>query len=300
MDILTVAAERYVSSAHELGLTVSAIMKDLSVHGHEYATADTIGGILEDNGYRPKLTYPWFNSIADATKGLIPARTYPWNSWSSRFILSCKISNKTNSAIFTSMRNRGSNIPGEFWVGEVLDDHRFIENELARGRDTFEDAKLHELIVMAHNWGYTVTEITHRIFGSINRSANAVHTDMVKMVLEANGIPEAEHRIGKKLNVAEEFIISAYNLGMNVINISDRMYVHGFDHSVTKPIRDLLDRKGILQSPKLKRVRLSYGVQPTRSGARGGVRSGKGKIVLSSAHANLELSRRIRVRDLLN
>lgn len=304
MDTLTVASkasERYILGAHTLGLTVDAIIEDLYTHGHEHVTKDTIGDILKNNGQLPKLTYLWQNWIAKATNGLIPMGIYPWNSWSSRFILNCKTNKETNSTIFANMRKRGSDIPGENWIKVVLDEHRFIENGLARGRDIHDDATLQKIIVMAHNWGYTVPEITREIFGSTNRSTSAV-TDMVRMTLKSNGIPGAEHRNGRKFgHVAQEFVVSAYKLGMDVKSIQDRMYVHGFDHpDQKKPILDLLERKGIWHGQKLERARPSQAAQPTQRRARDDVRPEEGQIASRRSQANEEPGKKIYIRDLLN
>lgn len=265
MDNLSVASEtskRYILDAHAFGLAVAAINEDLYTHGHDHVTKEGIEAILTDDKKPPKSTYIWHNWEVKATNGLNPTANYPWNSWSSRFILKCKANNETNSTIFAKMRKRGFEIPGEYWVKFVLDEHRFIENELARGCDTHDGAALQKIIVMAHNWGYTVPEITRQIFGRNNGSTSAVNTDMVKMALESNGIPQTHHRNGRKFGaVAQEFVLSAYNLGMDVNNIWDRMYVHGFDLSDPEPILDLLRRNGIWQGQELERARPSPAAQ---------------------------------------
>lgn len=301
MAVASEASKRYVLGAHALGLTVAAIIEDLYTHGSEHVMRDDIGDILKDNGQFPKLTYLWHNWIVKATNGPIPTGIYPWNSWSGRFILNSKAKDETNSTVFANMRKRGSEIPGEYWIKVVLDEHRFIENELARGCDTSDNAALQNIIVMAHNWGYTLSEIARRIFRSTNKSTSAVNTDMVRMALESNGIPEAEHRNSRKFGVvAREFVLSAYILGMDVDSIRDRMYVHGFDHSDPKPVLKLLKRKGIWQGQKLEQARPSQVAPPTQPRTCESVRPGEGQVAARSVLADEEPGGRIYVRDLLN
>lgn len=302
MDNLTVASEaskRYVVAAHTFGSTVAAIIEDLNTHGHDYVTEEDIRDILKYIGQHPKSEYLWENWIMRATGGQISASIHPWNSWSSRFIANSKANNQTNSTIFTKMRKRGYEVPGEHWVQFVLYEHRLVENGLARGCGTYEDAALENIIVMAHNWGYTVPEIAYRIFGSTpsrNRS-----TSTIKMALESNGIPEVQHRNGRNLGVvAQEFVVSAYNLGMHVDNIRDQMYVHGFDHSDPQPIIDLLKTTGIWQGQKLERAGPRQAAQPMLPRDRDNVLPGEGQVVSESTPANREPGRRINVIDLLN
>lgn len=298
MDNLSVASEaskRYILGAHTLGSTVRAISEDLYTHGHEHATKEDIEDVLKGKRQFPKSTYIWHNWIVKATDGQNPTGIYPWTSWSSRFILKCKANNETNSIIFAKMRKRGSDIPGEYWVKVVLDEHRSIENELARGCDTYDDTGLQRIIVKAHNWGYTLPEITRRIFESTNGSAAAVSTDVVKRALESNGIPEAEHRNGRQFgDVAQEFVLSAYNLGMDVNSIWDQVYAHGFD--LLDPILDLLRRNGIWQGENLDRARRSQAAQPMQPRARDDVRPGEGQV----ASANEVSGGRVHVMNLLN
>lgn len=221
-----------------------AIIGYLNTHGHEQVTTEDITAFLKDIGQLPKFTYLWYNWILKATKGLNPTESHPWNSWSSRFILNCKGNSETNSTIFATMRRLGYEIPGEHWVQVVIEAHQSIEDNLARGCDTHENAALETSIVKAHEWGYTVPEIAGRIFARTNRPMSTINISMVKMALEGNGIPEGQHRNGRKLTVvAMRFILSAYNLGMDVNSIRDQLYVHGFNHSVSKPIVNLLKKK---------------------------------------------------------
>lgn len=301
MEKITKASKRYVLGAHTLGLTVAAIIKDLYTYGHEHVTKDTIGNILQENGQFPKFTYLWHNYIAKATNCLIPMGVHPWSPWSSRFILISKTNNETNGNIFTNMRRRGSDIPAEHWVKVVLDEHQFIENELGRRHDTHDDATLHKIIVMAHNWGYTLPEFTRRIFGITNRTTFAINVDKVNMTLQKHGIPEAEHRNGRMFGVvAEEFILSAYKLGMDVDSIQNRMYVHGFDHPNLEPIFNCLRRNCINQGQILQQGRPNQASQPMQPRAYDNVRSREGRNSSRSAQANEEPSKRVRVSDLLN
>lgn len=305
MENLSVASEaskRYILGAISLGLALRAIIEDLRTHGHEHVTIEDVVDFLELKRRFPKPTYTWQNWIVKATEGLNPTGIYPWTAWSSRFILQCKANNETDSAIFAKMRKRGFEIPGENWVEVVLEAHRFIESELARGCDAHDDATLQLIIVRAHDWGYTLPEITRRIFESTNRSASAVNTDVVKRALESNGIPEAQHRNGRYFgDVAMEFVLSAYNLGMDVNNIQDQMYAHGFDLSgLYDLILDLLKRNGIWQRENFDRARRSQAAQPIQPRPRDDVRAGEEQVASRGSQANEGPGGRIRVMDLLN
>lgn len=160
------AWKRYIVAAHTFGSTVAAIIEDLNTHGQDHITEADIRGILKDIGQFPKSEYLWQHWIMRATNEHIPAGICPWNSWSSRFISNCKAKNETNSTIVTKMRKRGYEIPGEHCVQVVLDEQLIIENGLARVCGTHDGAILEEIIIMAHNWGYTVPETACRIFGN--------------------------------------------------------------------------------------------------------------------------------------
>lgn len=302
MDTLNVAskaaAKRYIEAAHTFGLTVDAIIEDLNNHGHENVTQEDIGAILKDIRQIPRSTYLWHNLIFKATNGQNPMGCYPWNSWSSRFILSCKANNETDSTIFAKMRKRGYEIPEEHWVEVVLKEHMFIENGLADRSDTHDGAALQNVIVMAHNWGYTLREITSRIPKStlrLHRSTSNSKTNMAKLALEDNGIPEAQHRRGRKFSVvAEKFVLSAYNLGMDVNNIRDRMYMHGFDNFDPEAIK-------FLKSKELWRdEQASQDTQPMQPRASDYVIPRDGNVARRMNPANQEPGRRMTVMDLLN
>lgn len=307
MDTQTVASKtskRYIEYAHTFGLTVDAIIEDLKNHGHEHATEEDIRAILKDSRQLPKSTYCWHNWIIKATDGLNPAGCYPWNAWSSRFILSCNANNETDSTIFAKMRKRGYEIPGERWVEFVLKEHMFIEKGLADGSDTHDDAALQNAIVMAHNWGYTLREITCRIPRStlrVHPSTSKRNTQMVKMTLEDNGIPEAQHRRGREFSVvAREFVLSAYNLGMDVNNIRDQMYIHGFDNFDPKSIVDFLKSKVLWRGEKPMQKKATQAIQPMQPRACDYVLPGEGSVSRQRDPANQEPGRGISVMDLLN
>lgn len=307
MENLTLASEaskRYVVAAHTLGFTVDAIIEGLNTYGHDHVTEEQIRDILKAIRQLPKSTYPWYNWVIRATNGQNPSGIYPWNPWSSRFILNCKSKNETNSTIFNKMRKRGYEIPGEHWVEVVLKEHLFIENGLAHGCDTHDDAALQKPIIRAHNWGYTVPEIARRIPRSTlrpNRSASEIDTNMVTMTLESNGIPEAQHRRGRDFAViAEEFVLCAYNLGMDVNDIRDQMYAHGFDHFDPESIVDFLRSEGLWQGQKHTQMKPCQAAPPTQPRARDDVLPGGGKDAPQSVPASQKPGRRINVVDLLN
>ena len=179
----------------------------------------------------------------------------------------------------------------------MLEEHRFVENKLARGYDIHDDTALQRIIVKAHNWGYTLPEITRRIFE--NGPASAVNIDVVKRALESNGIPEAEHQNGQHFRgVAQKFVLSAYNLGMDVNNIRDQMYTHGFN--LPDLILDLLRRNGIWQGENFDQARRSQAVQPMQPRARDNVRPGEGQVASRGAQAKEGLGEKIHVMGLLN
>lgn len=297
-------SKQYVLAAHTFGLAEGAIIEDLNTHGNDHLTEEDIRDILKVIRQFPKSTYGWYNWMIKAANGQNPEGIYPWNPWSSRFILSCKAKNETNSTIFAKMQKRGYEIPGEHWVEVVLKAHRSIENELANGFDSPEDASSQSIVTMAHNWGYTLPEITYRIFRSTlrpNRSNSRISTDMVKMILEDNGIPEAQHRRGREFAaVAQNFVLSAYNLGMDVGDIRDQMYVHGFDQFDPKLIVDFLKTKGLWPGQKSKQTELIQAAQPTQPKARGYILPREGKSAPQSVPAKQEPGRKIDVMDLLN
>lgn len=300
------ALKRYIEDAHTFGLTVDAIIEDLNHHGHEHVTEEHIRAILRDVRQIPKSTYYWHNWMIKATKGQNPAGCYPWNPWSSRFILSCKANNETDSTIFAKMRKRGYEIPGEHWVGVVLKEHMFIENGLADGSDSHDDAALQKVILMAHHWGYTLPEIACRIPMRTRRrlhlSTSDNNSDIVKMTLEDNEIPEAQHRRGREFSVvALEFVLSAYNLGMDVNKIRDQMYIHGFDDKFdSKRIADILKSKGLWQGEKVIQQKPAQDIQPMQPRAREYVLHREGNFSRRTDPANQEPGRRMTVMDLLN
>ncbi len=307
MDTRTVASKaskRYIEDAHTFGLTVYAIIEDLNNHGHEQVPEEDVRAILKDTRQIPRSTYYWDNWIIRATEGQNPAGCYPWNSWPSRFILSCKANNETDSTIFAKMRKRGYEIPGEDWVEVVLKAHMFIENGLADGSDTNDDAALQKIIVLAHNWGYTLPEITCRIPRStlrLHRSTSNSNTDMAKMTLEDNGIPEAQHRRGREFSVvAQEFVLSAYNLGMDVKNIRDQMYFHGFSNFDPNPIVDFLKSRGLWRGEKAIQKKPTQAIPPMQPRACDYVLPREGSVSRQMDPANQEPGRRITVMDLLN
>lgn len=309
MDTPTVASKttkQYIKDAHTFGLTVDAIIEDLNNHGHEHVMEEDIRAILRDIGQIPKSTYYWHNWMIKATNGKNPADCYPWNSWSSRFILSCKANNETDSTIFTKMRKRGYEIPGEHWVGIVLKEHMFIENRLVDGSDSHDNAALQKVIVMAHNWGYTLPEIARRIPRStqrLHRSTWISNIDMTKMTLENNEIPEAQHQRGRDFLsvVTQRFVLSAYNLGMDVNKIRDLMYTHGFDNFDPERIVDFLKSKGLWQSEKVIQKKPTQAIQPVQPRACDYVLPKEGNFSRrrDPANANQEGGRRITVMDLL-
>lgn len=299
LPVVSETSKRFVIGAHAIGTTVDSVIVDLARDGHVHLNKEDVVKILKDNGQFPKLTLGWWT--VKATHGLDPTETPPWNAWSSRFIFKCKANNDTNNNIFANMRKRRFDIPGVYWIQVVLDKRLLIENEMARVRDTQDEAALQNIIVMAHSWGYTLSEITREIFRRNNGSTSAVNTDIVKMALESSGIPESYHRKGRKFGVvAREFVVSAYNLGMHVDNIRDRMYVHGFDLPDSKPILDLLKRNGIWQGEKLERARPSQAARHTQPKAGDDVRPGGDRSTSLSGLANAKPGGRISVSDLLN
>lgn len=307
MHNLTVPSDpskQYVVAAHTFGLAEGAIIEDLNTHGNDHLTEEDIRDILKVSRQSPKLTYGWYNWMIKATNGQNPEGIYPWNPWSSRFILSCKAKNETNSTIFAKMQKRGYGIPGEHWVEVVLKAHLFIENELANGFDSPEDASSQSIVAMAHNWGYTLPEITRRIFRSTlrpNRSNSKISTDMVKMMLQDNGIPEAQHRRGREFAaVARNFVLSAYNLGMDVGDIRDQMYVHGFDQFDSKLIVDFLKTKGLWPSQKSKQMEPIQAARPPQPNARGYILPREEQSAPQNVTANQRSGRKIDVADLLN
>lgn len=300
------ALKRYIEDAHTFGLTVDAIIEDLNHHGHEHVTKEYIREILRDVRQIPKSTYYWHNWMIKATNGQNPAGCYPWNAWASRFILSCKASNETDSTIFAKMRKRGYEIPGEHWVGVVLKEHMFIENGLADGSDSHDEATLQKVVLMAHHWGYTLPEIACRIPRStarrFHRSTSNSNIDMAKMMLEDYEIPEAQHRKGREFSiVAKEFVLSAYNLGMDVNKIRDLMYIHGFDYDFgSEPIVEFLKLEGLWQGVKVIQQKPAEAIQPMQPGAREHVLHREGNFSRRTDRANQEPGRRMTLMHLLN
>lgn len=316
MDKLPAASEEwklYAVDAHKIGLTVRAIIEDLNTYGHVQVTTEDVRASLKDIGRPPKFTYPLYDGVMKAMNGQNSAGIQPFSSWSSRYILNRKSNNDTNSTIFAKMRRRGYEILGEDLVQAVLEEHQFIDDELARGCDTHDNSALGMIIVKAHDWGYTVLEIARQIFGSTNGRKSAININKVKKALESNGIPEGQHRNGRKLeyvgrNVRElrkledvkSFMKSAYNLGMDVNSIRDQLYVHGFDHSDSNPIVDLLKSNGVWQEQNPERARPSQAAQPTQPKACEDVHPMEEQVASRSARANEEPSRSISVGFLLN
>lgn len=297
--ILPLAWIQYVMAAHTFGSTVKAIIEDLNTYGYNHVTEKDIINILEDNGQIPKTLYPWHNWIIKATKGQNPAGIYPWNPWPSRFILVCNVNNDDNSTIFTKLRQRGFEIPGEHWVEVVLAEHQFIENGLALGGG-YQDAAFRKVIVKAHNWGYTLSEITRRNALSLSQASN-ISTHFVRTALASNGIPDTQHREGRVFGIiAEGFVTSAYHLGMDINSIRDQMYVHGFDYSSTKPIFDFLKQKGIWQGEKSLRAKSEQEACSLQWRSRNNILRVEGEAGARSSYVNAEPSRRTNLMGLLN
>ena len=290
---------RYVMAADHFGLTVKAILDHLNACGYNDITEEDISNILKDNGRIPKFLYPWYNWIIKSTRGQNPTGIHPWNPWPSRFILMCNANNDDNSTIFTKMRHRGFEIPGEHWVGVVLTERQDIENGLALGGD-YQDAAFEKIIVRAHNWGYTLPEITRRnAFNPSQASNSSIH--FVQTALAKNGIPKTHQREGRGFGtVTEEFVASAYNLGMDVNSIRDQMYVHGFDCSSTKPIFDLLEQKGIWQGEKSVRIKSEQEAYSLQRRSRDNILDGESETGARSPHVSAEPGQQISLMDLLN
>lgn len=292
-------AWRYVMAAHLFGLTVKAILDDLNACGYNHVTTEDTSNILKDNGQIPKILYPWYNWIIKATNGQNPTDIHPWNPWPSRFILMCNANNDNNSTIFTKLRHRGFEIPGEHWVGVVLTEHQDIENGMALGGG-YQGAAFEKVIVRAHNWGYTLSEISRRNALSPSQASNS-SIRFVQTALARNGIPATQQREGRGFGtIAEEFVASAYNLGMDVNSIRNQMYVHGFDYSSTKPIFDLLKEKVIWEGEKSFRAKSEQEAYSLQRRSRNNILGGEAEAGARSPHISAEPGQQISLMDLLN
>ena len=301
IDASKVSTE-YAVAAHKLGMTIKSIIEDISTHGHNHLTEENLEDILNGISQIPNLTYHRHDPAIKATNAQNTLRICPVNPWASRFILTRSAKNETNSTIFAEMQRRGYDIPGEDCVEVVLQEYLFIEKELAQACHTRDDAALQMIIPKAYHCGYTVPEIVRRIHRNTARPKRSTQIEtMVKLTLESNGIPEALHRSGRKLNVAaEKFMLCAYNLGMEVNEIRDQMFAHGFNYDELTSIVKTLKKQGVCQGQEHRQTKPSQAAQPTQPSARDHVLPGKAEIAAQSVLANQEPIRRIDVMDLLN
>lgn len=296
---------KYASAAHKLGMTSKGIFEDIITHLDDHFTEEKLGDILNGIGRIPKLSYSWDDPAIKASNSQNTLSIRPRNPWTSRFILTCGVKSETNSTIFAKMQRRGYDIPGENFVEVVLQEYIFIEKGLAHACRTDDGAALEMLILKAYRWGYTVLDIAGQICANTVKLKSLIQIKtMIQKTLESDGIPVALLRKGRDFTVtAQEFVLCAYNVGMEVTEIRDRMFAHGFsyfDPFEPNPFVDFLKEKWLYQGQEHLQTKLSQAAQPRQPSARDHVLPGKTEIAVQSVLARQEPIRRIDVMDLLN
>lgn len=230
----------FALAAHRFGLSVKAVLDDLHNKEYLWVTEEAISKLLITNSQFPKLIYPWPHWTIKATNGQASPLAYHWNAWTARYILRSSQNNMNNAVIYDRARQRGFQLPdNKEIIQNILEEERNIQDHLAAVNRNFTTVLYRKAVVRAHNWGYTVSEILTALFGLYGGSGSnftlmkSAHDDakQVRSTLADHGISEeAELRNGRVLNkTAEEFMISAANLGFTMRQIRDEMFVHGYD-----------------------------------------------------------------------
>lgn len=137
-------------------------------------------------------------------------------------------------------------------ITHILDAREFIENHLlAVCQNPIGLAEVYDPTVLrAHSWGYTLGEILFAIFannvdedGDMHHSRTTLHNHGgVEMSMQRQGRSFTK---GSGASIVEEFVGSAYLIGMKVDEIRDLCYAHGFDVVDVEPVRDVLVRLGV-------------------------------------------------------
>lgn len=243
---------QYILCAHRFGLTVEAILMDLHNHNNEQTTQEDIKRILFSNNQIPKELYQWYNWEYRATNKKLPETSYPWNAWTARYAYRCQLNNMTTSTIWEHMLSRGYELPIDMPVNAILNARKFIENHLlAICQNPIALAEVYiPTVLRAHSWGYTLNEILHGIF----LPGNVDEADMrdLRSTLDSHGVKMGMQRKGRgfssrNVDIVEEFVGSAFMIGMRVDEIRDLCYAHGFDIVDGWPVENILLKLGMLK-----------------------------------------------------
>lgn len=241
---------QYTLCAHRFGLTIEAIFMDLHNHHNERVTIDEIKSILLNNSQLPKETYQWYNWEYRASNKNLPETSYPWNAWTARYAYRCQLNNMANITIWEHMLSRGYELPIDTPITHILNAREFIQNHLlAVCQNPIALAEVYiPTVLRAHSWGYTLGEILLAIFAD-NVDGDDMHH--LRTTLDNHGVGMEMQREGRNFRKGstsgvEEFVGSAYLIGMRVDEIRDLCYAHGFDIVDEGPVNDILVRLGMV------------------------------------------------------
>lgn len=242
---------QYTLCAHHFGLTVNAILVDLQNHNNENITQEDIKKTISSDNQIPKEMYQWYNWEYRASNNNLPETSYPWNAWTSRYAYCCKLNNMPNSTIWNHMLSRGYELPISMPVHAILNARQFIENHLlAICENPIALAEVYiPTVLRAHSWGYTLNEILQGIF--LPGHADEAEMRHLRSTLNSRGVEMEMQRKGRSFCsrnaiIVEEFMGSAFMIGMGLDEISHLCYAHGFDIIRASLVENILVRLGML------------------------------------------------------
>lgn len=245
---------QYILCAHRFGLTTKAILMDLHIHYNDEITIDEIKEILSANNQLPKEIYQWYNLEYRTSNQTFPETSYPWNAWTARYAHRCQLNNMANITIWEHMLARGYELPVDTPITHILNAREFIQNHLlAVCENAIALADLYiPTVLRVHSWGYTLSEILLAIFAE-----NVDEDDYRHLVatLSNYGVRVEMQRTGRNFCdgspttiIIEEFVTSAYLIRMEVDEIRDLCYAHGFSIVDGGPVKDILVRVGLMDA----------------------------------------------------
>lgn len=228
-NILEPTWQNYTYHAQELGLTVMAILQDFRHCGDFTISEIHVKALLATSNTQPLIGYTW---------GLEARRFILY----SKNFLTRGEKHGEIPPLFFIMEMRGFQIENEIDEIARLGEERFALKELIRyAADNIDDPILQDLVLRSHELGYTLGEIIQNL-QHCHRGKMRISIEDVRNILIENDI--TQDRIqegcvwGEKAN---NYVKSAYRIGLDKAGILHRLYTHGYDKK-TEVVQDIVDK----------------------------------------------------------